>query len=124
MKCRAPWLVEQGFEIDLVHQNSRTHLRRHLTHLAHGVVIGEGAARVVQVAENHETRLGREFAFQFSQPRRNPFSAQTFEATYLRPKVIENCQQRIVGGPLDQHLVAAVDRAANATKFAIEVPRV
>ena len=57
VKCRTPWLVEQGLEVDLVHQDTRANFGRHLAHLLHCGVVAESTARIVQVAENHEAHV-------------------------------------------------------------------
>ena len=64
MKRRTPGLVEQALKVHLVHQDARSNPGRHRARLPHSALIGKGAAWVVKVAENHQTRLGREFALE------------------------------------------------------------
>src|SRR5580704_3692132 len=106
VKCRTPWLVEQGLEIDLVHQDVRADFGRHLAHLLHCGFVAESTARIVQVAENYEAHGRRESAFQFLQSQPETLIRATFEAANLRSQVIEDGQQRVVGGLLNQHLIS------------------
>src|SRR5262249_17151178 len=41
VKCRAPWLVEQSFEIDLVDQDTCAYVGCDLAHLLYGRLVGE-----------------------------------------------------------------------------------
>src|SRR5260370_16566157 len=96
---------KQGLKIHLIRWDARSNLSRHLTCLPHTAIVGEGAARVVQVAENHQTRLGREFALEFSKPQIESLFRDTLEATYLAPNVIENVHHRLIPHPFHPHFL-------------------
>src|SRR5580698_11592786 len=106
MKGRTPLLVKQGFEIDLIHQHTRTYLRRYLTYMPYRCFICEGATWIMKVAENDETHVRRNLSLQFVNIHAEAPSCRAFKATHFRSQVIENCQQRVIGGLLNQHLIA------------------
>ena len=109
MKRGSPRLIEKGLEIHLVHEHARADHGCHLARLPHGAFVGKDAAWIMQIAENHETGLPCEFAFEFSQPQPESLLRAAFEAADLCSNLIENRQQRVVSRPLHQHLVAPVD---------------
>ena len=59
-------MIEQSLKVHFINQDARAYFRRHLTDLSQGVVIGEGAARIVQIAEHDETRLRSDPTFELS----------------------------------------------------------
>src|SRR5271169_3759728 len=110
VKRRTPWLVEDGFEVNLVYQNPRSDQGGLLAGLAQSVFVGECAAGIVQVTENDEPCFRRDAALEFAEPEAKTFVRPTLETVHLRANVIENGEQRIVGGLLDQHFVTAIDQ--------------
>src|SRR6266496_2595502 len=84
------------------------HAARNLSYVAYRFLVGQDPARIMQICNHDQTRPRTDLSFHFFrrepkavlEPARKPF--------YVRPEITSNCEQRFVGGMLNQYLVSRI----------------
>src|SRR5689334_6526209 len=96
-------------EIDFVDENSRVHASCKLADRTKIPFRGQSTTRVVEVGDDHEACALGETRGELIEVNGETMVRMAVEPLDLRAEKTRRCQKRLVGRPLDQHLIAGRD---------------